>query len=167
MVVLKPAASTVAEAYHVMVDGAQYPEEHPIPVAAFVSGNRLLLDLNGRRVVAYVARRSYDVLVSLRGRSYALAKPRPLDVETAAHAGEGGSGVQQLVAPMAGTLIKVSVREGDRVGDQQTVAILGAMKMEHAIVAPYAGRVRRVAHTAGEVVPGGEVLVELEPTGEG
>jgi hypothetical protein len=40
------------------------------------------------------------------------------------------------------------------------------MKMEHAIVAPYAGRIRRVRHAAGDVVPGGEVLVELEPTGE-
>jgi 3-methylcrotonyl-CoA carboxylase alpha subunit len=36
------------------------------------------------------------------------------------------------------------------------------MKMEHAIVAPYAGRVVRVTHQAGDVVPGGEPLVEVE-----
>jgi biotin carboxyl carrier protein len=36
------------------------------------------------------------------------------------------------------------------------------MKMEHAIVAPYAGHVRSVRYAAGDVVPGGEVLVELE-----
>jgi len=104
--------------------------------------------------------------VSLAGRSYTLAKPRPLDVEHTAHAGETGAGVQQLVAPMAGTVIKLNVQEGDRVGDWQTVAVLGAMKMEHAITAPYAGRVRRVHHAAGDVVMGGEVLVELEPANE-
>jgi geranyl-CoA carboxylase alpha subunit len=44
--------------------------------------------------------------------------------------------------------------------------ILGAMKMAHAIVAPYAGRVVRVSHQAGEVVSGGEMLVELESDAE-
>ncbi|HEY7782484.1 MAG TPA: hypothetical protein VIC85_19990 [Ktedonobacterales bacterium] len=39
--------------------------------------------------------------------------------------------------------------------------------MEHAIAAPHAGRVRLVAHRAGDVVPGGEVLVELEVTPDG
>jgi biotin carboxyl carrier protein len=38
--------------------------------------------------------------------------------------------------------------------------------MEHAIVAPYAGHVRSVRYAAGDVVPGGEVLVELEPAKE-
>jgi biotin carboxyl carrier protein len=33
--------------------------------------------------------------------------------------------------------------------------------MEHAISAPHAGKVRRVAHAAGDVVQGGTVLVEL------
>jgi 3-methylcrotonyl-CoA carboxylase alpha subunit len=169
VVTLTPAARAEAGAYHVTVDGRLYPTGHPAPeapVAASVSDHQLLLDVSGKRVVAYVARRGYEVLVSLQGQSCALAKPQPLDVESAAHAREGEAGVQQLVAPMAGTLIKVNVRKGDRVGDQQTVAILGAMKMEHAIVAPYAGRIRRVAHAAGDVVPGGEVLVELEPSGE-
>jgi biotin carboxyl carrier protein len=35
------------------------------------------------------------------------------------------------------------------------------MKMEHAITAPHAGKVRRVAHAAGDVVQGGATLVEL------
>jgi biotin carboxyl carrier protein len=38
--------------------------------------------------------------------------------------------------------------------------------MEHAIVAPYAGRVRNVRYATGDVVPGGEVLVELEAAKE-
>ncbi len=118
----------------------------------------------GRRATLYVARRGYDVLVWRRGRSYTLAKPRPLDVESAARGGEVASGAQTLVAPMAGTVVKVNVATGDMVAARQTLVVLGAMKMEHAIAAPHAARVRRVAHAAGDVVPGGEVLVELEAT---
>ncbi len=109
-----------------------------------------------------MARRGYDVLVSAHGTSYTLARPRPLTVESAAHHGDATTGAQSLVAPMAGTIIKVNVAEGDTVAAQQTLVVLGAMKMEHAIVAPYAGHVRSVRYAAGDVVPGGEVLVELE-----
>jgi 3-methylcrotonyl-CoA carboxylase alpha subunit len=66
-----------------------------------------------------------------------------------------------LTAPMAGTIIKINVQEGDLVEARQTLVVLGAMKMEHAISAPHAGKVRRVAHAAGDVVQGGTVLVEL------
>jgi biotin carboxyl carrier protein len=37
--------------------------------------------------------------------------------------------------------------------------------MEHAVVASYAGRVTRVLHAAGDVVQGGETLIEIEPEG--
>jgi 3-methylcrotonyl-CoA carboxylase alpha subunit len=107
-----------------------------------------------------------DVLVAWQGRAYRLEKPRPPDVDAAARGAEAVAGLQQLVAPMAGTIIKVNVAEGDRVRAQQTLVVLGAMKMEHAIAAPYAGKVRRVTHAAGDVVPGGEVVVELQATGE-
>lgn len=119
------------------------------------------LGSGGGRATLYVARRGYDVLVWRRGRSYSLAKPRPLDVETAVRGGEVTSGAQTLLAPMAGTIVKVNVAPGDVVATLQTLVVLGAMKMEHAIVAPHAARVRRVGHAAGDVVPGGEMLVEL------
>jgi biotin carboxyl carrier protein len=67
---------------------------------------------------------------------------------------------------MAGTVIKVAVAEGDEVDAHQTLVVLGAMKMEHAISAPHPGRVVRLPHGAGDVVPGGEPLVELDAGGQ-
>jgi len=40
--------------------------------------------------------------------------------------------------------------------------VLNAMKMEHAITAPYAGKVRHVFYQEGAVVKGGAVLAEME-----
>ena len=106
----------------------------------------LALDAGGERSRYFLARRGHDILVFDQGTVYTLAKPQPLSVETAVRHGETGGAAQALTAPMSGTLIKVNAREGDTFAERQTLAVLGAMKMEHAIVAPYAGRVTRVLH---------------------
>jgi biotin carboxyl carrier protein len=36
------------------------------------------------------------------------------------------------------------------------------MKMEHAVTAPYNGKVKRILAKEGEVVKGGAVIVEME-----
>jgi 3-methylcrotonyl-CoA carboxylase alpha subunit len=56
----------------------------------------------------------------------------------------------------------VQAREGQQVQHRQVLAILTAMKMEHTIVAPYDGKVRRVHYSEGDVVKGGAVIIELE-----
>ncbi len=154
------------ESFTAVVDGKPFAEgETPEIVAHVRDGGQVVLGIGPVVRTAYVARRGGEVLVFEGGVTHVLRKPQPLDVDAAAHGVAGGSGVEQLVAPMAGTVLKVNVSEGDRVEAQQTVVVLGAMKMEHAITAPHVARVRRVPHAAGDVVPGGEVLVELDEAG--
>ena len=74
--------------------------------------------------------------------------------------GEGPAG--EIRAPLAGRVVAVNVREGESVGDGDVVAVLDAMKMEHAITAPSAGTVRSVHVAPDEVVEAGALLVELE-----
>ena len=82
----------------------------------------------------------------------------PLNLEAAAkHAGNDSD----LAAPMPGSLIKVLVNEGDDVTQGQPLVIMEAMKMEHTIVAPYAGRVVRLPYAVGAQVAGGVILVEM------
>jgi 3-methylcrotonyl-CoA carboxylase alpha subunit len=139
-------------------------------ITATLSGeNQLTLLLGVHRRLVAVARSGRDLEVSYLGRNYLLRQPRPLDVSTASAAGSPGeqSGGRRhaLTAPMAGTVIKVQVQEGEQVAANQTLVILGAMKMEHSIRSPYPGHIIRVPHGAGDVVSGGEVLVELDTGG--
>jgi 3-methylcrotonyl-CoA carboxylase alpha subunit len=67
---------------------------------------------------------------------------------------------------MPGTLIKVLVSAGQAVAEGQPLLVLEAMKMEHTVVAPYAGTVRRLPFAAGSSVAGGADLIELEPDDE-
>jgi len=157
------APDPASDGYHATVDGASFPALDGQAISATPRANGLLvLAIGDHRETCHIARRDYDILVSFRGDAYTLAKPRPLDVESTAHASDIAAGHQALTAPMAGTLIKVNIAEGDTVEAQQTLVVLGAMKMEHAVTSPYPGRVLRVPHQAGDVVPGGEVLVELD-----
>ena len=76
----------------------------------------------------------------------------------------GPQGTQALRAPLQGTVLVVSVGEGDPVRAGQPVAVLEAMKMEHVIIAEAAGVVRQLAVAAGDVVAEGQPLAFLEPT---
>ena len=63
--------------------------------------------------------------------------------------------------------MKVLVGEGEEVEEGQLLLVLEAMKTEHSIAAPHAGVVRSLPYGEGASVPGGDVLVELEETGQG
>ncbi|HEX3269518.1 MAG TPA: acetyl-CoA carboxylase biotin carboxylase subunit [Ktedonobacterales bacterium] len=151
--------------YALHIDSAPYFDEGATMRAYLAGEAELALDTEGERSRYFLARRGREILVFDGGTVYTLAKPQPLSVETAVRHGESGGAAQALVAPMSGTLIKVNTREGDTFAERQTLAVLGAMKMEHGVVAPYAGRVTRVLHAAGDVVQGGETLIEIEPEG--
>jgi 3-methylcrotonyl-CoA carboxylase alpha subunit len=122
----------------------------------------LTLRLDGRVLRGHVAQREDALLVTHAGMTWSLRLVGPPDVDAAArHAGVGGLGAP-LQAPMPGTVIKIYVREGQRVEAQQRVVVLEAMKMEHVVEAPYGGVVRAVLHGEGDLVAAGEKLVEIE-----
>jgi acetyl/propionyl-CoA carboxylase alpha subunit len=86
----------------------------------------------------------------------------PPDPETASHDGATGAEQSALTAPMPGTVIRLLVREGDKVQPRQPLVVLEAMKMETPVVSPYEAVVRAVHVAEGDRVAGGELLVELE-----
>jgi 3-methylcrotonyl-CoA carboxylase alpha subunit len=72
-----------------------------------------------------------------------------------AHAGGG------LNAPMPGKVVSFDVKAGDKVTKGQRVAVMEAMKMEHAITAPADGVVGELLYAAGEQVAEGAALLTL------
>jgi 3-methylcrotonyl-CoA carboxylase alpha subunit len=68
-----------------------------------------------------------------------------------------------LVAPMHGKLLAVSVTKGDAVHKGQRLAILEAMKMEHALLAPFDGTVADVLASAGAQVAERAPILVIKP----
>jgi 3-methylcrotonyl-CoA carboxylase alpha subunit len=98
-----------------------------------------------------------SVIVLDRGRQTRMALHDPFAVDLE-HMDEGGA----VRAPMHGKLIAVFVQPGDRVEKGQRVAIVEAMKMEHALVAPADGEVAEVAAELGAQVSEGARLIVLK-----
>ena len=71
---------------------------------------------------------------------------------------------QTIRAPMACTVVEVTVAAGQAVQAGQTLLVLEAMKMEHELRAERDGQVLRVDTRAGELVAEGAVLMVLGAT---
>ena len=128
-----------------------------------VENGRLHALVDERPAVAALAFDGLDVLVSMGGESYRLAKPPPPDVDGVGPGGTDAPGAS-LTAPMPGTVVRVLVGEGDEVEEGQLLLVLEAMKMEQPVAAPHAGRVVSLPYGEGALVPGGAVLAEIEET---
>ena len=72
----------------------------------------------------------------------------------------GGSSAegQEVTAEMQGTILEVSVDEGDEIGAGDVLCVLEAMKMENDIVAERGGVVNDVAVGEGDSVDMGDLL---------
>ena len=66
-----------------------------------------------------------------------------------------------LSTPLPGTVVSIEVKPGDQVTAGQTLLVVEAMKMEHAVRAPRAGTVTAIRCRVGERVAEGVPLVEL------
>jgi 3-methylcrotonyl-CoA carboxylase alpha subunit len=97
------------------------------------------------------------VIVLDHGRQTRIALHDPFAVDLE-HMDEGGS----VKAPMHGKLIAVFVQAGDKVVKGQRLAIVEAMKMEHALLAPADGEVAEVAAEPGAQVSEGARLILLK-----
>ena len=118
----------------------------------------ILLETDGQTRSARVRTATRGLEVEIAGRRYALewSFGEHHQATPEAHRKRG------LAAPMPGLVLKVLVRPGDQVRLHQTLVVLEAMKMEHAIEAPYDGKVTVVHCAEGGRVAEGVVLVELE-----
>ncbi|WP_305080390.1 MULTISPECIES: ATP-binding protein [unclassified Microbulbifer] len=68
-----------------------------------------------------------------------------------------------LKAPMDGTVVELCVEQGQPVRKGDSVAVVEAMKMEHALRADCDGVIAELAARPGEQVRGGQLLVRIEP----
>ncbi|MEJ5929213.1 biotin/lipoyl-containing protein [Corynebacterium sp. H128] len=73
-----------------------------------------------------------------------------------------GTSLNAVVAPLAGSVFKVLVEEGEAIEAGQVLLVLEAMKMETEITAPNAGTVTQIHVSPGDPVQGGQALVEIE-----
>ena len=68
----------------------------------------------------------------------------------------------KLELGIPGIVAKILVEPGDKVKENQLVAIIEAMKMETHVSAPISGTVKSIIVKEGQNVETGELLIRLE-----
>ncbi len=103
--------------------------------------------------------------VDVDGRSVAFRLAPPPDVDRAARAAVAhrGGGPVEVVAPMPGNVLAVHLAVGGEVRPGDPIVTLEAMKMEHLVLAPMAGRIVELSVRGGDQVVRGQLLAVVGP----
>ncbi|MBK9294645.1 MAG: acetyl-CoA carboxylase biotin carboxyl carrier protein subunit [Oligoflexia bacterium] len=67
-----------------------------------------------------------------------------------------------LESPMPGKILKINVKKGEVVKENQTLCVIEAMKMEYALKAPFDGKIKEVFKTPNQLVVLSEKVLEME-----
>jgi len=146
---------------------------HGRPAAARVDGVRVAVDavlIEERGVAALLGERRCQARYQLAGaRVYLWAGDELYDFllddprthEFSASAASGG-----LTTPLPGVVVSVPVAIGQQVAAGDVLMVIEAMKMEHTIIAPYAGTVQSIHFARGDRVPEASALLELARASE-
>jgi len=97
-----------------------------------------------------------ETLVWIDGRTMAAAVDGRRRRRKGDEGGSGAEGVQSVVAPMPGLIVRVNAEVGDQVHAGQGLVVMEAMKMENELRAQAAGRVKAVLVAPGAVVEKGQ-----------
>ena len=116
------------------------------------------------------AGRDEITLYEADGGAYAFAGGRQAFVELVDPFAKAEGGAEEgdaaIRAPMNGRLVALAVGEGEKVEAGQRLAVVEAMKMEHALIAPHAGVVRDLIVNVGDQVEMGERIMRVEAEGK-
>ena len=125
---------------------------------AFLDGGPIDIDGITRR--AETVSHPGGVTVFLDGEAHDFALPDPAAPKQDTAAGD------TIVAPMPGSVKKVSTSAGATVAAGAAVIVLEAMKMEHTLKALRDGTVAELLVAEGDQVEDGAVLLALEPAAD-
>lgn len=67
-----------------------------------------------------------------------------------------------ILSPMSGQIMSVEVSEGKKVGKNEVILILEAMKMESEVFSPKEGKIKEIRVAKGDMVNTGDVLAIIE-----
>lgn len=115
-----------------------------MPLETHMAPEHLVAEVNGKR---------FEVLVHA---------PKPVvKRHRAKQSMAGGASGTTLTSPMQGTVVKIAVKEGDRVEVGDLVIVLEAMKMEQPLMAHKAGVIGNLSAVIGATVSSGTALCDI------
>jgi propionyl-CoA carboxylase alpha chain len=120
--------------------------------------------INGQKVNIKVERIVTGYRLTYSGISVEtyVRSPRMSELESLMIKRDDVEGMLELLAPLSGQIVGISVAVGDVVALGQELIVLTAMKMENIITAERSGKIAKINVVPLENVSGGQLLIEFE-----
>jgi biotin carboxyl carrier protein len=121
-------------------------------------------DIHSRPVIAYVDGERFEVHPDIGKRLEASKEPKGSEVSAILQPilSQPSTNVNELSAPLPGTVVEIFVRNGDEIETGHVVMIIEAMKMKNSIRSTRSGKVAEVLVTVGQTVAHRQGLVRFE-----
>ncbi len=134
-------------------------EEKEITVTAKVLGSgQFQFTLDNSVYKCSVAKDGDLRFIHLDGQDYELRRVSDIEEEFEETEEEGS-----LSSPMPGRVVKLLVKEGDKVIKGQDLVVIEAMKMENKLSSPFDGVISKIFYDVGNQVEANIPLMEIEP----
>ncbi len=69
---------------------------------------------------------------------------------------------EKVLAPMVGKIVKILVKPGDKVEEDQEIMVMESMKLESSIFAPCSGVIKEIKVSEGDRVEEDDELAVIE-----
>jgi biotin carboxyl carrier protein len=127
-----------------------------------ISENCISLLVDGKAYTVFIADDKTKRYISVQGEQFCIEEAKA-ETETRSLADASTlKGIPTISSPMPGKIVKILVREKDKVRKNQSLVIVEAMKMENEIRSPGAGIVKKINFKEGDLVDAAEPIVELD-----
>jgi len=122
---------------------------------------KLILDIDGERVEGVAAYDKGTLWVHLNGQTYTVEGEKRRTTR-GSRSGAATAHLGEITAPMPGKIIKINGNIGDKVGENQVLVVMEAMKMEYTLKAPIESRITEILCEPGQQVALGQILMKLD-----
>jgi 3-methylcrotonyl-CoA carboxylase alpha subunit len=129
-------------------------------VSVAVEGRNHVVDVDPASPAPAQAQIDGRRILFVGGSAWAYGVPTSARDPTGSTAADGA-----LRSPMPGRVVAVAVRSDQAVVQGQVLLAVEAMKMEHALLAPFAGKVTNLAVVVGDLVTEDQVLARIVKAG--
>lgn len=135
-------------------DESNGEQEFPVSGFQILTYDTFSAEVDGRPVQGYFHFTERGLYLHFNGCGYHFTEKEVL---------ASGSMDLSHKSPMPGKVIRVLVKEGEKVEEGQTLVIVEAMKMENSIKARHAGVITAVNCSESDLIDTDKNLVQIEP----
>lgn len=119
-------------------------------------------DIHARPIIARIDGERFEVFPENENKPVASSEPKEFKLQEAPRPSSSGSGnLNELTAPLPGTVVEVFVKKGEEIETGHVVMVIEAMKMKNSIRATRSGKVADVLVAVGQTVAHKQVLVRF------